>query len=525
MRGPRGYWKLLTVLLIALVAGCNSITGVDDLYIDRAAEAPQGGQQGGSSSVTSSTLASSSTGPADGSVSSSSGSPPPPPPPPGLVPVDGATLSAIDVYQALRRPLMKDGNPASSDLPVVAGRRLFLRVFYNTDGSYNGKPITVRLSIDGTSPVEQDVTLGGSSDHLQLGSTINFEVPGELVQVGANYKVELLQSSEESSGSNSAAIYPSQGTASLEAQQGGRTLRVKLVPVIYGGKSPDTSAEQVERYRKWYMEQYPIPNVEVTVRSQAITFNQSLNGYSGWANLLDDITDLRQADNAPNDVYYYGIHMAKGSGLLGLGWVAGSSSVQNRAAIGVGWTGDTSPETAVHELGHNHGRSHSPCGVSGDAQYPHSGAKIGSWGYNTLTKQLLSPNKYVDFMSYCSPTWVSDWTFKALFKRLAVVSTNAEMHIPGHLLNRIYDRYRIVEGVAEFKDSVTRKYPPQGKTKSVTLGPVGGKNKTVSGQYFPYNHIVGGLLYVLKDQSIDAKNTPLHIQFEAEGQTWNIHRK
>ena len=41
--------------------------------------------------------------------------------------------------------------------------------------------------------------------------------------------------------------------------------------------------------------------------------------------------------------------------VAGLGFVGGPSDSWARAAIGLGFTGDNAAETAVHELGHNHG--------------------------------------------------------------------------------------------------------------------------------------------------------------------------
>src|SRR5205085_6179587 len=76
---------------------------------------------------------------------------------------------------------------------------------------------------------------------------------------------------------------------------------------------------------------------------------------------------------------------------------------------------DDSIDTAQHEEGHNMSRQHAPCGgVAGPGpSYPYAGAKIGSWGYDAVTKKLMSPTANVDLMSYCDPSWVSDYNYKA----------------------------------------------------------------------------------------------------------------
>jgi len=259
------------------------------------------------------------------------------------------------------------------------------------------------------------------------------------------------------------------------------------------------------------------------VRSQAFPFNGYLGNYNGWSNLLDAITDLRDQDGAAADVYYYGIHNADGNGLLGLGWVAGANDVWSRTAIGVGWTGETAPETAIHEVGHNHGRPHSPCGVAGDPAYPHWGASIGTWGYSPSKNQLLSPDQYVDFMSYCDPIWISDWTFRHIFERAKLVSTSAKIVVPAHLQNRTYDRIRVLDGVPTWRPAVTLHTPPQGETVAVQVT-TGGGPKTVTGHYYPYDHLPGGVLYVMQPVQLTQTQALQQAVFSVEGQTFALSR-
>jgi hypothetical protein len=80
--------------------------------------------------------------------------------------------------------------------------------------------------------------------------------------------------------------------------------------------------------------------------------------------------------------------------------------------------------TFTHEMGHNFGRQHAPCGgPSGVGPYPYgSGASIGQWGLDPATGQLLSPTTYRDYMSYCGPEWTSDFTYRAIYDAWAWVS-------------------------------------------------------------------------------------------------------
>jgi hypothetical protein len=71
------------------------------------------------------------------------------------------------------------------------------------------------------------------------------------------------------------------------------------------------------------------------------------------------------------------------------------------------------------------GRLHAPCGrpANIDDEYPYDSGRIGVWGWDPLTKELLDPEERVfDFMSYCQPVWVSDYTFQGLWQAADAVA-------------------------------------------------------------------------------------------------------
>jgi hypothetical protein len=54
---------------------------------------------------------------------------------------------------------------------------------------------------------------------------------------------------------------------------------------------------------------------------------------------------------------------------------------------------------------------------------------LGSWGYDVKTKELFDPADHVDFMSYCSPEWISDYNYQLLLERVVVVNERATMQV------------------------------------------------------------------------------------------------
>jgi hypothetical protein len=92
----------------------------------------------------------------------------------------------------------------------------------------------------------------------------------------------------------------------------------------------------------------------------------------------------------------------------------------------------------AHELGHNWGRYHAPCGgVAGpDPSYPYAGGVTGAFGWNVRTNTLMQASIY-DLMGYCSPTWISDYNYLGVFNyrksTKAGTTTSADVQ-PGLLI-------------------------------------------------------------------------------------------
>ncbi len=499
--------RTLAALLVTLAtsAACNSITGTDELVVgdpgktggqtddddddgtDDGTDA--GGGDGGTSGDGSSTSATSST---------SSGQPQ------QLVDVAGVGFVDVSFYQGVKARLVAGGAPTSPTVSVVAGRDALVRVFPDVSG-YDGGPVVVRLLLEGQAPLEVDTTLGAGSES-NISSTVNFDVPGTMIASGARFRVEIKRRQVEAGAAVPSASYPSDGSFASTGAQTTGPLRVTLVPIAYGAdgsnRAPDTSAAQVAAYEDLFRAIYPTSQLEVRVHGGA-SWDQAVGAgdIDSWAQFLAAFAQFRADDGAGYDEYYFGIFdpasspqaYCGGGCIAGLGYVGSSGDDYSRASIGLGFGGDFSTGIAVHEVGHNHGREHAPCGVSDpDGAFPHPGAALGEWGYDLVQRRMKNPSTHVDFMSYCSPTWVSDYTYTALFDRIQAVN-GASYVVPEAARNLAYERVLVGPNGARWLEPATIERPPFGEQRRLVAEAADGTQTEVEAAFFRHDHADGGL--------------------------------
>ncbi|HEY3493694.1 MAG TPA: M66 family metalloprotease, partial [Polyangiaceae bacterium] len=173
---------------------------------------------------------------------------------------------------------------------------------------------------------------------------------------------------------------------------------------------------------------FPISGVELRVR-------EPLNSSATTAlEALDEVSALRDEENPGTHVSYYGMfriaetleEYCVGNCVLGASVVGEGANPRAGVGVGIGYTGDASARTFVHELGHVYGRQHSPCGVAGDPEFPYSGGRTGVWGYDLGQKTLMPPS-LGDFMGYCEPLWVSDYVFGHLATFVGTVNAGVAL--------------------------------------------------------------------------------------------------
>lgn len=496
----------LGALTTVALLGCNMLTGADELVVDD--DQAEDGNEGGGDDGAGASGAGTNNGGAGSGASTGEGAGDPV----GEqeVAAEGYSIREVAFYQAVKSTVFSNGAAHPPTVSLVADRPAVVRVFVDTS-SPSGAPVVARLTIGNNPPLEQAVSGSISSNDEDYESTINFDVPASYMTPSTSVQVQLLESNDTSSGTNTSAVTPS---SSLTVQLSHR-LKVTIVPVVYqadgSNRMPDVSQSQLDRYRAYFMALYPTSDVVVQL-GQSLNWSQGIDADgNGWDTLLNAVSERRTAAAAASfDEFYYGVFSPASSFntfcaqgcVAGLGFIGETNGEYSRAAIGLGYSGDSAAWTAVHEVGHNHGRPHSPCGgVAGaDPGYPHSGGNIGVWGMEIFGHQMVAPN-FKDFMGYCEPAWISDYVYEEIldFMQSTGGQQNQLSYVPEEDRNQMYERVSVGGANADnatFLDSVELARPPSGEAKNVTITDEDGSTRTVQGSFFAYDHLPGGVLFV-----------------------------
>ncbi len=345
---------------------------------------------------------------------------------------EGVRIRDIALFQSIKQPLVTAGQPAGTPaVPVLPGRGGAMRIY--VDALPAPRTVTAELTI-GTRSFTSSGTLSAASSDAVAASVLSIPITPDAFTAGARWSVRLTAADGVAipTGTASDARYPRDGSDLDLGVAAPTTLRIVLVPLRYdtdgSGRLPDTSPTQLERYRALLTALYPLSTVEFTVHAP-LPWSTSLNlsGDVRFGSINDALIDLRAAENAPRATYYYGlVAPAVNFGTYcGNGCVSGQSYVittpsnsSTRVGSGLGFVGERSAWTMAHEVGHIHGRSHAPCGVSSfDASYPYQNGVTGVWGFDARSGTFIAPTA-TDFMGYCDDEWISDYTYAALYQRM-----------------------------------------------------------------------------------------------------------
>ena len=340
--------------------------------------------------------------------------------PGGIVP--GTDLNLQIVGMSLVQSVQKLDN----SVPLVTGRNGVLRVYAVANGANSALPaMRVRLFQNGAlvSTLSAAASGAGVPASLNEGSAAaswNVSVPGALMQPGLSVLADVDPDNvvaESNDGDNS---FPITGQPLPMTIRNVRPFNLRFVPVTQSvtGATGAISAASAPTLLTDTRDILPIGTVNVDIRTAYTTSAVMQSGGAGWEVVLNELQALRASDGASN-TYYGVLQMNYTSGVVGMGYIGAP------IAIGSDYPSYAS-STLAHELGHNFGRYHAPCGgVSGaDTNFPYAGGQIGVFGFNVRTGTVI-PSSTADLMGYCNPSWISDYNYTAMMNYRGYTTTAA----------------------------------------------------------------------------------------------------
>lgn len=296
-----------------------------------------------------------------------------------------------------------------NDVRLIAKRRTLVRVFMiGNETSFYGPGVRIRI-LQGDDEIFQQVFAPERDrtpeevDESMLDGSVNGVIPASAMVPGARMVVELDPENLVPKAAGSQTRYPAEGSMALDIVEV-QPVRHIIVPTV----SQATENESVVSWASTMTADHPymsllralMPMGEFELEIHETFRTASLGTFGDWAQWLDDMGTMFRQEGRRG--YYYGATHQAAGGLLGIAYRGVPYSV-----------GVNQNDTHTHEVGHNMGLAHAPCGNPSlvDPNYPYAGGDIGVWGYDFFRNALKGPRDFKDVMTYCGPVWISDYFF------------------------------------------------------------------------------------------------------------------
>jgi hypothetical protein len=368
-------------------------------------------------------------------------------PAPTPVPVPTATaqqlvpatlvIRSIEVVQTVSMPIFDTGGEIALDKRKAApieGKKGLLRVFYSQPTAQKRAKFELTLSLlQGASEVWSKTTTVGerSSTPAVLESTGNFEFDGSDFAAGRSVYLTV----KALDGSGLLTRIPEAGSLALHAAKK-TVVNLTFVPIRYRAEGQDLlprlDAEDLAARKRELEDIFPTSALNLSVH-EPVEWNEPLRSDGeGWGALLDAMGALRNREAPRSSEFYMALFRSapRFDQYCKNGCVAGLAPMVSivrdpfyQFGISAGWGGISNSNTIAHELGHNLGRNHAPCGgaLGADREYPYQDGIIGKMGFSVLESKLKVADDEFDLMGYCDPKWISDYTYAAMGRRVAEI--------------------------------------------------------------------------------------------------------
>jgi len=317
--------------------------------------------------------------------------------------------------------LVQSTQTRDGSVPLVADKDAYLRVFVLANGPNTLTPsVRVRLSRNGT--VQQTLTIPatGSSvptsvDQSSLAKSWNVKIPAATIQPGLQILADVDPTNAVTESNEQDNSFPSSGAPQTLQISALQPFRIRFVPMVQeeNGKTGRITSANIEDYLTFTRKIHPVSSIDADLRQpytvRGLGFDPQGNT---WQAAVSELDAVRVSEGSSR--FYYGVVNTdyNGGGVVGI-----AAGIPAGAALGWDRFPDA-PITVAHEIGHDWGRRHAPCGGAGgpDPAYPYSLGMIGVFGLDVETQEVKIPSANTDIMGYCDARfWISDYTYVGIF--------------------------------------------------------------------------------------------------------------
>ena len=309
-------------------------------------------------------------------------------------PVEGSAAYLTQAVQSIEYPV-----------PLVAGEEALLRVFVVAPAAAGDTVPLVRATffVDGEEAEVVEIPRGTSiiGDQISegsLNSSANVRLPASVIRPGLEMVVEIDPEGTVAPELGVTKRIPETGRMAVDVRAM-PDLQFTLIPFLWS-ENPDSAILDItgdlspgDPLLRDIRDLLPVAEIDLNIHEPVVT-----NSNSAFS-MLEQTAAIRAAEG--------------GTGYF-MGTMSGSVTGARGVARVPGWYSFSIPDPWVmsHELGHNLSLYHAPgCGAAGpDISFPQSDGTIGAWGYDFSTGLLVDP-AISDLMSYCNPTWISEFYF------------------------------------------------------------------------------------------------------------------
>ncbi|WP_419859669.1 leucine-rich repeat domain-containing protein [Candidatus Palauibacter sp.] len=304
-------------------------------------------------------------------------------------------------------------------VPLVAGEEALLRVFVASEQETGAMipPVRATFFVDGAEVHVENIPAGSSviPTEVEVGEldlSPHAMIPAEVIQPGLEMVVEVDPDGTLDPNLGVSKRVPESGRMAVDARAV-PPLLLTLLPFVWTGdndRGAATFVRTADAEDEFFFQTrtyLPVKDIEIT-RHASVTVDSNVG-----RDLLDDVGRIRVMEQGIG--HWHGMIPAIAGGVAGVAWRP-AATPDGREYLGKTAVSQINAETFAHELGHNMSLRHATCRGderNQDVSYPHEGGRIGAWGWDPREGgSLVDPSSAVfDFMTYCDPSWVSDYYF------------------------------------------------------------------------------------------------------------------